>query len=413
MNEFPQMVAMLHKSVAGIVEAAPENRDALIATSFAEFEAMVAPEMEKVVAAVVSEQMANADTGEHIDEPLYKGLGCVGKVANLIGMLASRVEDIIDGEEGDEGSDDEGSDGASDQVAALLEHMIEVGELALRAAVNEHMEMANDDDDVEDGMQYVKTENAEDPGNPHSMLVLKTALPMELAKYACDNAALTMAAVQLGSNLLLEAGVDEAQLSKAFDVRGATLAKAADDMGQDGGDPGPGAGDGGDTDPTDIVAQVEILGRIAAASLMQVDHVLQLLGASTDENDGSQDDGSQDPAQGAGSQQPPMGKSADLDALRDDLTTQMEKIARQPQAELDELKKEVRRLAQQPAAGRAVLGGSLTKSADTGGNDGTDGVLEKLASELDSARSDDERNRIMLKAAIKLPGVDLSALRKN
>lgn len=439
MTLFPQMLEMLHKSVADIVASAPENRDQLLATSFAEFEAAVTPELEKFASSAAEmalEKMANeitdgvgrANSGE---EPLFKGLGCVGRVANLVSRIATMVDEIIDPETDDTDPDDDG-DPASEEVSALLEHLVEVAEIALRSSVNEHVGVADPDEEAEDGMQYIHVPNAEDPNNEGAALVLKTMLPQELAKFASDPASISMASIQLGSALLLDAGVSERALSKAFEVFEHPLAKDASagaNAGSGPGDPNasietdPSAGDS-EEDPTDVTAQVEVLGRIAAAMLMQVDHVMQLLGSDgSDQTDDtapaadpamSADAGSEMPA-GANPNAPPakMAKSDDAEMmkLRSELATvseRMEKMTVANPGEMAALREQVARLSAQPAAPKAPLGGALTKQAETAGTTGD--VLEKLAAEYDAARSDDERTRVMLKGAIK--GVDMSSLRK-
>ncbi len=470
MSTFEHMVATLHKSVSDIVQAAPTNRDELVATSFAEFEAAVAPELNKAVEEGTEGVLAKlaAETPELFQEPLFKGLGTVGRLANLLSSVARMAKDIQDGT----GYDND-NDPASDEVSSLLDHVVAICELALRAAVNDHVEIADPDDAVDDDMSYVQVPNAED-NSDDAALVVKSALPMDLAKYACDPAAIAMRVIDLGSGLLLDAGVPQESLSKLFDgFGGNTLAKdagmadpnaAAPDAGGDaGGDPG--------ADPNDIGAQLEIAGRIAAAMLMQVDHCMQLIdggqgggsmdgpddgtdagdgtdpadpnGDGTGPTDGAPDDGTA-PADGStppadGSTPPandgkapapaddgtdpkkkPFGKAADgvedpavveMRKAMSDMQKQMLKLATAPNAELADLKKQMAKLSAQPAPAKGVIHqATLGKAADTRG--GAETELEKMARDIDGCRTDEQRTQMLLKAAIKFPGVDLSALSK-
>lgn len=482
MKNFPRMVEALHKSVADIVVKAPADRDELLAQSFAEFEAAAAPELEKAVANGAEEALAKfadenpAPTGE---EPLYKGLGCVGAVANMMSSLANQVARIKSGD--NYGSPSDTKDPASDDVSALLDHLVMVGELALRAAVNEHVEVADPDEEMDDEMSYVEAPTAEDAD---ASLILKCALPMELAKFASDPASITMAVVELGSTLLLDAGVPQETLSKVFEINGEALAKDAggvvDDQAGAGdagaGTPDDGSGQGG---LAELIKQIEVFGRIGAVLLLQTEHALQLVGVSggvpgvgdaagagsgdAGGADGGADAGAEDPnagadaggadagaagaavaddagAAGAGAEAAapadgaaaggaeddkkgkPFGKSADAGELRKDgeaeqlraelarMQGDMAKMAGDHASTRELLSK----LAAQPAPAKGVLHtAALSKAADTLGAVGEDDAMVKLAAEIDGARTDDERNRILLKAAFKMPGVDLSALRKR
>lgn len=459
MSTFEKMVGTLHKSVTDIVAAAPENRDELLATSFAEFEAAVAPELHKAVVEETGEALAKfvTENGGQAQEPLFKGLGSVGRIANLVSTVARMAKDIQDGT----GYDNEG-DAASDEVASLLDHMVAVGELALRAAVNDHVEVADPDEAVDDDLSYVSVPNAEAPDDDSASMVLKTVLPMELAKFACDPAGIALAIMELGSGLLLDVGVPQETLSKLFEVDSAdVLAKDA------GGVPQP--QDGGDqaqagADPNDLGAQLEIMGRIVAAALMQVDHVMQIVeggssAGSMDGQDPGMDDGSADagadgadagtdadgadadaegddaaaapdasaPPAGGDDSKPadgdapekkknPFAKSGDLLAndLRkqmDDMKAEMAKMASAPNPQIAELQAQITRLSAQPQAPKGVVQATgLSKVADVRGSEDP---VQKLADEFDACRTDEQRNQLMLKAAFKYPGVDFSVLQKG
>lgn len=477
MKHFPLMISTLHKSIGDIVTAAPENRDELIKISFGEFEQAMGSELAKAVEDGTEEELAKLDLGGDDEEPMFKGLGCVGRVAELMSRVAEQIKRIT---EGKSYSSDDDNDPASEQVAALLEHMLQIGELALRAAVNEHVDPVGDDEDAEDGMNYVEVPNAEDPSDAASMVV-KTVLPMELAKFACDPASLTLAAVEHGAGLMLLAGVPEETLGKLFGIDSgfARAGFRSDVLSKDAGMQ-PGAQDlGGQdmsepqgTDPNDLVAQVEILGRIAAASLMQVDHVMTLLGAQGGDDGAGMDQGgagqggvddaggamgqgdgstaADDPTAAAQAAPPdgtdpaasgdataapdttaapdpkkkPFGKDApvgglakadpEVAALRGQIATMQQQMTKLSgdNPELIQLRRQVDQMSRQPAPAKGVVQVTgLSKAADAGG-DGNDD-LAKIASDYDRCRTDDDRRRVLLKAAIKFPGMDLSELQKT
>ena len=150
------MVDTLAKSVAGI--AVSDDRDALLAQTFSEFKAALAPEMEKLATDYVEVGLAKRD------EPMFKGLGTVGRVADLVGMVSDRIDSIKSG--GSEHDDEEDMDPASEDVSDFLDHMLAFGELALRSSVNEHVDLTDPEDaeeEVAKGMNIIAVPNAEAP----------------------------------------------------------------------------------------------------------------------------------------------------------------------------------------------------------------------------------------------------------
>ncbi len=444
MSQLPQMFETLEKSVVAITSSDSADRPGLLERTFAEFREAIEPELEKAVgdaAGAVLDQHV-AEHPEAFEEPMFKGLGTVSRVANLVSMMANAIKRI---DEGKEYSSDTDADPASDEVMALLEHALAAAELALRSAVNDHVDVVHDGDEPDEDMNYVTVPNAEAPDDENAALILKTTLPGELAKFACDPAGLSIAAVELGSGLLLLAGVGEDTLGKLFEPDG-SLAKSAPPSADPNADPNADPAAAGD--PNDLEAQVEIMGRIMAAGLMQVDHIMQMLGASdpsmgaddgTDPNADPSADPNADPAAGGDDgtdpgQAPPkedtppakkgppaVSKASEADDLRK-IVADLEARLGTPNPEVEQLRKSIgslqgqlQTLAKSPAPAKAVLAGaaSLSKAADSGGTEAFEDVLSKIASDYDAARTEDQRTQILLKAAIKLPGVDLSALRKT
>lgn len=466
MTLVPQMMQTLKKSVVEIALAGGENVEALLTKSFGEFEEAFAPELGKAVVSGAEEIAAEAlAKSAEFEEPLYKGLGAVGRIANLLSMTAGSVKRIEDGV--DYASSSEDADVPPDHVLMLLHHAIGAIELALRAAVNEHVEPVGDDEEPEDGYNYVHVGNVEDPDDDAGMVV-KCALPEALAKMATDPGAISIAAVQAGSALLLEAGVSEAQLSKAFDIAepGGRLAKAVDpndpnadpsadpnaDPSQDPGAQGPSQDAGG----FDLMAQLEILGRINAAGFMQLDHIIQNVqaltgaapadggadmgmdpGADPNADAGAVPPGGDDAAQqapapggdgadaGAPPQEqdepadkPPVKKSVEaeeLQKLRDQVATlekRTDPALVETRAQLTELQGKLAKLSAEPAPFKGVARVMpLSKEADSGGEGDDD--LKKMASELDRATTPEAKNQVLLKMAFRYPGADLTQLAKS
>lgn len=458
MQVIPQMVSVLLKSVQDIVSANPSDRDELLTKSFQEFETALVPELATAVEAGVEELMTKR--APEAEEPMFKGLGTVGRVANLLSIVANKVQCIVDGKDYESDNSD---DTPSDTVAGLLHHVVDVTDLALRAAVNEHVDPVGDDEEHDPDFHYVHIGNVEDPDDEAGMVV-KTALPLELAKFATDPAGISMAAVEMGSGLLLEAGVSQDALVKMFDpAPGGELRKdagvpgAPPDASQQGMAPQP--------QGFDLMGQLEIAGRIGAAMLMQIDHIMQNVdGTDAGPADGAgpmdvtqqaQGDGAGAPPPDASAQPGPAddgskpqssapgGSSGADDAGEDGVPPkkkpvekvagnaevqrltkrieEMEKVAGQPSAELVEtrqqladMEKRLKEVSAQPLPPKGVLRTvSLEKGASIGAEDP---ALAKMASEIDAARASNDAaklNQVLLKAAIKLgPSVDLSALRK-
>ncbi len=244
------MVGTLSKSVADINSAGGDA--ALLTKTFTEFTDGLSG-------------LVDADLAKRapVEEPLYKGLGTVGRVANLLGCVAERVEAIRAGydnkwqmpSENGPSNKIEPSDVPSADVADLLTNVVHMAELALRAAVNEHVTLA-DDDEVEKGapagFELIQVPDGDDP---NTYAVLKTALPEPLAKYATDPNVLQDAIIENGLATMMAAGVPEEALSKLFDEGGEALAKKfPPKKNPDGSDAGDGA-TGGDGTGSDAAMQ--------------------------------------------------------------------------------------------------------------------------------------------------------------
>jgi hypothetical protein len=322
-----------------------------------------------------------------------------------------------------------------------------------------------DGDDADESLNFMAVPNAEDPDNQSAAIVVKSLLPTDLLKFATDPASIDMTVVQLGAGLMLEGGFDEGTLNKLFQDETAGIlnkdASATDpNMDPNGGqDPAGGpdmsgadAGNDGSADPNDPLAQLEILGRIMAAGLMQTEHCMNLLedimgvdpgtgaegGATAD--DGSADAtaaGSADPsgdpppdasadagspadgtpseagaAPGGGSNppddkknpKPPMGKvdGATLDLAKrvadenEALRKRVEDLTKVSQTALEKLEE----FGKQPAPPKgALMATPLSKAADTlgGGSD----VVTQLAAEYRAQRDETGRQKILLKGSFK------------
>lgn len=464
MDQLNKMLETLRSSVVGIVNSDAGNRAELVEKSFGEFNSAIEPVLQKFAeeAAVAgAEELVKAAPEGIFEEPLFKGLGCVGRVADLVAMLARQVATIKDGKDKWQGDDAE-ADPASEEVSELLDHAVAMGELALRAAVNEHVDIAMEGDEADDSLNFVKCANAEDPTNEAAQLVLKTHLPQELAKFACDPGMLDMEIVQRGTTLLLEGGVEEGHLAKVFELEGETLAKGADDMlPPDGGtDPNAQPDDGsGAADPNDPLAQLEIAGRIMAAGMMQIEHCMQLLegsaGAPSDEGvdpnamqqpddgsgaapdagagdpppadgagagdppppaDGKKDGGDAPPADGGSKdggddkkKAPPFAKSADGTEGAERLAKMEEEMAAL-RKQRDELAKHggealavIERLSKVAAPPKGVvMQPALSKVEDTGARSaGGDDVLAKLAGDYRRAPTQEQKQQVLFKASFK------------
>ncbi len=276
MDTITQMVGTLAKSVEGIIGAGGDDRDALLTQSFSEFGDAVRAEVAALRKAAPDSHVPGAT------EPLFKGLGTVGRVANLASRIAQDVENIRDGKEW-KGQDDKAADGdkASPEVVELLEHALTYVELALRHSVNEHVDLADDGDEPDEhGML---------PSGHHIMVVksadgqeiaVKTALPNDLAKFATYPDQIDAALIDLACGELVKIGVAERDLLKVLQGDDPSLAKGVPgEQDPDGAlDPdGQGGATDGDLSEQDPMEAMNLVGRLLAAAMIQLDGVMRMV----------------------------------------------------------------------------------------------------------------------------------------
>lgn len=287
------MVDTLRKSVTSIAASDAADRDGLLTKSFDEFLAALDGE--------VQERLSKAAPA--FEEPLFKGLGCIGRVANLVGNLASQVATIQQGYEGwqaRDGNPPPDADPASPDLVEHLEDLLAHAEGILRVAVNEHCEPLDEGDDGE-GYHVVMVPMASGAGD----VAVKTDLPTDLAKYATDPEGVDAFFAEMAFSTLARAGVDTELLGKA--LASGALAKDASMMGgaqttpSDAGGASPGAGsDGSDgTDGTDAGDPLDTLARLAALMMIQVDYLKQMVDGTNEPSDPSGENSDPPDANGA------------------------------------------------------------------------------------------------------------------
>lgn len=298
------MVDTLRMSVTTINGSNSADRDTLLAKSFDEFKAALSGEVENALAKAAPE------------EPLYKGLGCIGRVCNLVGSLASQIETIQRGYDswssGKDGGPPDNADPASPELVAHLEDLLAHAECLMRIAVNEHCEPMEDGDDGH-GMHVVMVPVHDGGGE----VAVKTYLPTDLAKFATDPAAIESMLVDVGFGVLENAGVDTEMLGKALSGEG--LAKDAGLMGGAQATPGdPSAPDAGGADIGDLdnADPLDVLARLNALSMIVIDQLKQAVDGTNEPSDPTGEDpstGAQDPdsaaADGTGADAPGAGGS--------------------------------------------------------------------------------------------------------
>jgi len=391
------MVDTLSRSVTDIVGAGGDDRDELLAKSFTEFTDALTEAISDEQEAVVADALAKMAPEEA--DPLFKGMGTVGRIANMVSRLAADIAAIKEGKEwygnAAPGGGKEATDTPSEEVEAYLDYCLAGAELAMRAAVNEHVDILTDDDPP-DGMQELVVKSADGAD-----VRLMTALPEELAKFATHPDVLDQAMLDQACGVLLAVGVEEAALNKLFEPDGDDkLSKLDPSMtgGAGGGAPGgQGAPDDeaaeGEEEPTDMIGALHIVGRCLSAALIQLDGVLGQLqggdagadpaatGDDPDQMAGAEQGAEQDQGDGADKEEPtagadgeseedkkkknPFAKAAPTGTLakRDPAVTELQRQVTSLTATLEK----VMGLPQVP---KAVLGkgGKLEKQVDTGGD---------------------------------------------
>lgn len=368
-----ELIGTLEQSVSEILtKGTPEERDALLKRSFEEFTAAMDGEMEKLAPA-------------EEEEALFKGMGCVGRVAKLVADVAGHIEEIKTGHDrygiGAPGMAGFANDPASEGVSMWLDSALRACELALRTAVNECVEVHDDGDDVPEGFRLVTVPVAEAPDSDDMAVVVKTDLPEELAKFATDPAILAQMAIDESVDVLVGMGFSPRRLEKALGIEG--LAKAAgaedDDEDQDEMEPdgdegmgGPGDGDGDEAMDEDEAADspLDVLGRLLAGAMIQLASIQQMVegqGQGEDEGDAGgmppaeAEEAGEEPEDDEGKVARKSDAAGDLakGAVADPRVEQLEKMVAGLTADL-------KRLAGQPAPAKGatmnVVG--VTKQAD-------------------------------------------------
>lgn len=435
------MLGTLSQSVSGIMNSDAENRQELLEKSFREFGVLLDTAVGEI-AEETTEQAAQqfVEGGGEIFEPLYKGLGAVGEVADLMHHMNERITRIGQNEQ----------DPISPEVAMLLQHTLGMGELALRSAVNEHVDLDEGEDSLGKGGRVVMIPNVEDPDNTDMDVAVRTDLPEALAKFATDPGQIQQSMFELGAQLLLDAGLPQDTLNKAFnEYDGDPLSKLSPSDGGPGaagvqtaaGDPSvdpsqgsdPNAAAAGQDDPLTILA------RIAAMLMIQINHIQQIVNGGSpgmgDPNAGGDPNAVADPnadpaadpnadpasdaavdpvtapagpggAAGASPQKkPPFGKTGENEGLEKVASSGNELALEKTVALLQEKLNRMERQPQQ-AKGIANPAVSLAKGHDTGMDSGADDEMRKIAARIEMlppGRRDDALAEELIKMQLRRP----------
>lgn len=340
-ESFDEMLGTLRKSVDEIVtKSTDDERTQLLEKTFKEFGDAARDDMGKSAEAIEGEILGKLEEDGALMVPLFKGLGSVGAIANLVGTVAERIKCIKDGLDWPgqtEAKPD--ADVASPMVAEMLDHWLAMGEIVLRAAVNEHVEPLDDDDDPDDlgeHVQLVVMPHPDEHDGDHKT-VGKSALPEDLLKFATHPDMLADAALDAGAAMFGLGGIDQDTLGKM--LAGDGLAKA---------DPAP-AGDpaaqppdatadaGGALPPDEDEDPLDVAMRIAALLMVQLDHIKQMVDGD-DTGVGEQPDQGNEPNDGAqvpADQPPAATKGAGTEGLQKNGGEQPATAATEPPKDLD------------------------------------------------------------------------------
>lgn len=387
-----KMVETLKESVTSIMTAGQPDASDMLAKTFTEFEGALFGSVGETLIAL---EKRASDAG-YAEAPLFKGYGAVGRIANLLKTVADHVEAIKAGKElwevsGPGGSSSKAADQPGPMVEALLDRGLMFVSLALRAAVNDEVQITDDDDEA---MIVMKV----DDGADGLEVMLKSALPVELAEFATDPTDISNQIMDDAIETLIHVtGIPESALEKMFTEAGMEPMAKADGM--------PGARGGmaeavdtnGDGEQS-LQEKIVMIGRLTAATLLLVSEVAEKSGAGGgmgDETDmGAEGDmegdeagmGAEGDMEGEGEEpeaaepkaeeddggedeekkKPPFGKSASNAGL-----AKLEaRLAKQFQGTIDELNAKLAKVAGEPAPAKGALmavGSSLSKAADGGG----------------------------------------------
>ncbi len=426
-HDLATMLEVLEKSVLGIVASEEHDgtpREDLLRKSFAEF----GEHLNGVLAkdgATVADEVANEILGQ-LDDP---DVAIPARVAALGHYIGERVDLLLK-----DGTDAVGATQLTPTVASILSTLAELGNIATRASVNDHVRPLQKGENTGDGTFKMALQDGAE-------ILIQTDLEDDLARYATDPAILADALAQNGLNTLaLATGERPAALAKRLVQGDSSLAKrfpsavgaasgqAPGPAGNDvsGASPAPGNdgtddGSGDGTDDGQNESPLDILGRLLAAAMIQLDHIQQMVeGGGLDGPDDGQADGSggldngnvgtQQPAGRPKPDQPPrntiaMGKSAGF-RFRDAVGAgsapaegaEVDRLRKQ----VDGLRQDMAKLASQPAGPSAPMRAmpGPDKSDDLAGASGDPAV--EIAAEL-AKMSDSERAVALVKLAQRAP----------
>ena len=431
------MVEALTKSFAEADKLDGQARTDLIEKNKAEFTEMMAKLADDYAGQQVesqAEELAKADG-------VYTGLGTVGAIANLAAMVANQVDAIQQGNVPTNGGA-EMADAPTEEVMHLLDSAVSLLTLALRAAVNDHIDPLDDDDDpnadvAADGARLIMVKSAEAPDDDSKVFLAKTFLPDELGQFATDPVLIDQEVLGKGLELCVLAGVEEKalnklftperELSKAFPPAAAGGGAAGGGMDDAGGDGQDGADQGDDSNPMSVAM------RLCAALMIQLDAIQRAIsgeedaegeGEGADQGDAAAEEGGDEQPSGAGQpaggqdsaappkKKPPFAKAAG--------TADLSKAAGQNHAhsshnnvdqkvadlegQLTSLQERLAKLAADPMPVKGVVStalptATLSKAADTGGS-GISLSDEDLAEKL-AKMAPEEKAALMIKAAYR------------
>jgi len=413
-----KMVDTLKGSVDGILAAQPENAQELLAKSFKEFSDILVGAVGEQVEALEKRATDAATPLTGIaDGALFTGLGPVGEVANLLSFMDERIDAIRTGARGGKGLAKVAP--PDDAVLGLLDRSSHLCELALRAAVHDHLEVT--DDKAAANVMLKSADGAE-------QIMLKCNLPEALAKFATDPDAIDDAEIEDAVNTLIGFGVSEAALVKA--LSGGGLAKF------------DGMEEAADTDgdgQASMQEQLVLVGRLLAAAMLQLNGAMEGSGMAPGAIDGEEggeegmapgeeggeaqgedegeeggegeEAGAEEGGEGAGSgEEGGEGEGDEEDpkkrfgktALNAGLA-KMEKANAALQSKLAELEGKLVKIAAEPAAGKAILmqDGTLSKREPAG--PGAPLSEAKIAEIIANKVPETDRPLVMMKIAQQVP----------
>ncbi|MEJ0047075.1 MAG: hypothetical protein WDN04_13870 [Rhodospirillales bacterium] len=260
------------------------------------------------------------------EEPLYKGLPLISRLSQSLQHLSSSCTNMKAGKDWEHQDDKHASDPADDDVMALMNHAVHAHALALRAAVNKHVALANHDDmDAPDmTLIHIPDPDAEDDETKGLIvkMVGKVPLTEDLAKnFLTHPVQFERDLIDLGLEMMSLAGYTDEQLAKLFDPAAMEqLSKLAPP------DPDDNGGTPDSIQPGDEGSDgLDVIGRLAAAIIITIEHLRGAGGgaaAVTDPTAGAADDTNPaaGPATGASPSDTPANNEPPTGAGQDDPT---------------------------------------------------------------------------------------------